>query len=552
MKLTRIVHLFLISLISFGLLLSPSCEKQEEQTKKESEKESLPISSVHRGGIYRVPLMNSPATLDPAYAQDNYGIWVIHQLFDGLVRFDPYLAVLPSIAETWQVEDNGKVFRFVLRENAQFHNGRPITADDVFFSISRLLRVESPPAILPHVLKIDGAKEYREHKSDRIKGLEPIDDRVFKIRLEEPHAPFLTALGMYQAAIVPKDEVTRAGDQFGQQPIGSGPFQFVSWEKNNSIRLERFSDYHSGESLLDGIDYIIYPGVSIEEVLTDFREGKLEEMPVYGQIRDKLSAQNDLQWFHRPSLKLFFYGINCSHPLLKNPDIRKALSMAIDRKKLIKEVYKGQFEPARTILPPGMPGYRRQGLKVVEDIAKARELVKKAMGEVTSSAQPLEIVSGSQSSYAKADLKFISEAWAKLGIPAEIKYIADWSAFESYLRSNEVQIYRYAWSADMPDPDSFLHPLFASDSPVNYMRYHNKQVDKMLQTARGIIDPVKRAEMYRQIEEIIIESSPLIPLIYVSVDRVYQPTVQGIQVSALGAHTMPLNRIWLKDSISQK
>ena len=114
-----------------------------------------------------------------------------------------------------------------------------------------------------------------------------------------------------------------------------------------------------------------------------------------------------------------------------------------------------------------------------------------------------------------------------------------------------MQIYRAAWFADMPDPDSFLQPLFASDSPVNYMRFHDEAVDKQLDAARGSIDPVKRAEMYRQIEETILASTPIIPLFYLSVDRVYQPSVRGIQVSALGAHTMPLHRIWLADAQSQ-
>jgi ABC-type oligopeptide transport system substrate-binding subunit len=98
----------------------------------------------------------------------------------------------------------------------------------------------------------------------------------------------------------------------------------------------------------------------------------------------------------------------------------------------------------------------------------------------------------------------------------------------------------------MPDPDSFLYPLFASDSPVNFMHYKSKDVDQMLLTARRIVDPVERAEMYRRIEALVLKSSPLIPLFYLSIDRVYQPTVQGIQVSALGAHTMSYHRVWLK------
>jgi ABC-type transport system substrate-binding protein len=548
MRQVQIFQLCLAATIFAGVLVFQGCGNQEEKESATAEKEELSTASIHRGGTYRFPLMNSPSTLDPAYVRDKYGETLVHQLYEGLVRFDPYLAVTPALAETWKVEDNGKTYRFIIRENARFHDGQPVTAEDVVFSISRLLRLDPPPATLPHLLKINGAQEFRNHKAEQITGLDAIEDRVLLVRLEEPHAPFLTALGMYQASIVSKKGVTRLGDRFGQSPIGNGPFRFVSWNVNQSIQLKRFQQYYAGESLLDEVHYIIYPGGEKATVLNDFKKGDLEEMPVYGKIRQDLAAEKGLQWFHRPSLSLLFYGIRGNHPLLSNPEVRKALSMAIDRKRLVQEVYNGRFEPARTILPPGMPGYRENQAAVVEDIAKARELIKGAIG---NNIQPIEIVSASQSAFAKAELNLILEFWGKLGIPLKIKYITDWKAFSAYRKSESVQIYRAAWFADMPDPDSFLHPLFASDSPVNYMRYQNEEVDRLLQTARGIIDPIKRAEMYQQIEQIILESSPVIPLFYLSVDRVYQSSVQDIRVSALGAHTMPLYRIWLKDGSTQ-
>ena len=540
MNYSRLTYHLLICVIFLGLVVFPGYAKQEVK------KEGPSLDPLRNGGTYRVPLMNNPTTLDPAYVQDRYGVTVVQQIFDGLVRFDSYLMVLPALAQTWQVEEKGKVYRFVLRENARFHNGRPVTVEDVIFSISRLIRVDPPSAILPHLLIIKGAQEYRNHKSDRIEGLEPINDRVFIVRLKEPHVPFLTALGMYQAKIVPKEEVTKPGNQFGQNPVGSGPFRFVSWDENKLIRLKRFSEYYAGNAFLDEIYYIIYPGGNINKTLDDFLKGELEEMPVYGNIRQELSAQKELQWFHRPSLSLFFYGMNCNHPLLKNPELRKAISMAIDQQKLVTQVYKGQFEPAKTILPPGMPGYYPQKQMVLNDVSLARDHLRHALGEKADSMPALEIVSGSQSTFAKAELNSVRDWCEQLGIPIKIKFITDWTKFKEYLRSESVQIYRYAWFADMPDPDSFLHPLFASDSPVNFMRYKNKDVDQMLLTAREIIDPVERAKMYQRIEEIVMKSSPLIPLFYLSIDRVYQPTVQEIQLNALAVELMTLHRIWLK------
>ena len=241
-----------------------------------------------------------------------------------------------------------------------------------------------------------------------------------------------------------------------------------------------------------------------------------------------------------------FYGINGDHPVLKNPDFRKALSLAIDRKTLVGDVYKAQFEPASTVLPPGMPAYHRQNKMAVYDITAAQDHLRRSLADLTGELPTLEIVSGSKSAFAISELNFVRDSWAQLGISVKAKFITDWAAFGNYLNSNDVQIYRYVWFADMPDPDSFLYPLFASDSPVNFAKFQNKKVDQMLLDARGIIDPVKRAQMYQQIEALVLKASPIIPLFYLSIDRVYQDTVQGVKLNAIAAELMSYHRIWLK------
>jgi ABC-type oligopeptide transport system substrate-binding subunit len=351
---------------------------------------------------------------------------------------------------------------------------------------------------------------------------------------------------MYHAAIVPREEVEKSGNVFSQNPVGSGPFRLVSWEKDKSIRLKRFSEYYARAAFLDEVHYQIYPGVNIEGVLSDFKKGNLEEMPVRWNIRQELSSIKGLQWFQRPSLSLQFYGIRGDHPFLRNPNFRKALSMSIDRNKLMKEVYKGQLKPARTILPPGMPVYQQKDEILLDDINAAQGYLSRAIDQEGGPVPTVEIVSGSKSAFAKAELNFIQKSWSRLGISLTTKFITNWEEFENYLRSDAVQIYRYAWFADIPDPDSFISPLCASDSPTNFMRFKDSLVDSMLVAARGMINPVKRAEMYQKIEASVLKSSPIIPLLYLSVDRVYQPDVQGINVSALGTQSMTLHRVWLK------
>ncbi len=542
----RLLRLIFICVGVSFMCLTSSCEQSPEKAET-IKKTNQGLKQATKGGIYHAPLLNNPATLDPAYVQDQYGAAVVQQLFDGLVRFDPYLLVLPALAETWQVQENGKSYRFTLQKNARFHNGTMVTARDVVFSLSRLLRVSPTPAILPQLLKIDGAQAYRDHDTDVVAGLQAIDEHVVLIRLEEPHAPFLTALGMYQAKIVPKAEVLRLGETFGRKPVGSGPFRFVSWEQNKRIQLEHFADYFAGEALLDKVEYRIYPGGEINQVLTDFRNGELDEMLVLGNIREALSAQKGLQWFHRPALSLMFYGLKVDHPNLNNPEFRRKLSAAIDREKLLREVYSGQFEPADRILPPGMPGVSQEEKPQppAANVTGPKES-NSSSGGGKGGVLSLEIVSGSKSAFAQAELSFVRQAWAELGVDLAIQYITDWSEFEAYINSDQVQIYRYAWFADMPDPDSFFYPLFATSSTVNFMGFKDEKVNSLILSARGKSDPAERAEMYREIEALIMESMPVIPLIYPSVDRVYKSYVQGAQPSALGAHYMPLHRVWIQ------
>lgn len=547
MFLSRSLNSFLIGIALLSFCFTASCTRTEDTDPNTANKDQARLPPIDYGGVYTLPLRFNPTTLDPARLLDWNGYFIAHQLFEGLVQFGPHLTVLPSLAQTWQVEERGLVYRFFLRKDAHFHNGRPVTSDDVEFSIRRLLRTEPPPANLPHLLKIVGALNFRNLKSNDVPGLKVVSAHVIVVRLTQPHAPFLTALGMYQAAIVPHEEVTRNEMEFGRNPIGSGPFKFVGWEENRSIRLERFASYHAGAAFLDGVVFRIYTGGDLGQMLTDFRMKQLMEMPAHGYIKQALADEKNLQWFHRPTLGLLFYGIRGNtHPLLNNRDFRKALSLAIDYQRLAEEVYGGQFDPARTLLPPGLPGFKPKPGRTGKELTEAREYLSRAMEKTGGISPRVEIVSAIKSPMSTAELSFVKSCWNRMGINVDIKFITQWEDFEQYLKSDAVHIYRYAWLADMPDPDSILHPLFSTDSPVNFTGYKNDRVDQKLSAARSIIDPVIRAEAYGNIERMVMADMPVIPIAYLSVDRVYHSRVQGMKISSLGFQSAALHRVWLK------
>jgi ABC-type transport system substrate-binding protein len=290
----------IIVALLFFLSLS-ACTEKTETASDNSEKEAPPAQSIQHGGIYKTTLFNTITTLDPTRVKDIYSETLIQQLFDRLVKFGPYLQVEPALAETWTIDQGGTRYTFYLRKNARFHNGDPVTAADAAFSIRRLLRVSPQPEVLPHLLKIQGAREYQKGNSESVAGLKAVDDQTLQVTLEAPYGPFLTALGMNLASIIQKVDEVQFDAQLDKHPVGSGPFQLESWEKGKSIQLARFPEHYDGPAYLDGIKYTIYPGDQYDTAVDDFKNGTLDEIPVFGgQVREKLSGMTDLQWFHRP------------------------------------------------------------------------------------------------------------------------------------------------------------------------------------------------------------------------------------------------------------
>ncbi len=527
------------------ILFLMGCSPEGVEEKKTSPGEVSSPTGIKHGGTYRLPLDIMPTNLDPAYIKDDFGISLAYQIFDGLVQYGPYLNVLPAIARDWQIEKEGQVLRFHLRKEASFHDGKPVTSKDVVFSLKRLFRIDPAPSILPHLLYISGSEQYRLKQTDTISGLRAVNDHELEIELVEPYAPFLTALAMYQASIVPGHITDFQNATPVTIPVGNGPFKCTTWEQDKLIRLEKFPSYYAGPSYLDAVEYHIYPGAQRSRVLEDFENGLLEEMAVFGQVRSTLSEIEKLQWVHRPSLSLFFYGVNTEHPVLNDNRLRKALSLAVNREELLREVYDNQFEAASAVLPPGMPAHNRDIQVVKEDIFLAKDLISEITGTDSPTPIKLEIVSASQSAFAQAEFKYIQKRWRSIGIETSIKYITDWQEYESYLLSDSMQLFRFSWTADMPDPDNFLRPLFSSLSPVNYSDYSNTEVDALLREAAATVDEVKRAGLYQSVEQKVMEDQPIIPFFYLSIDRVYQPYVNGISSTPLGWQAVRLHRTWL-------
>jgi oligopeptide transport system substrate-binding protein len=497
------------------------------------------------GGAYRRPLANDPVTLDPARIRDVYSLTVVHQLFDGLVQFDQTLTIAPALAEFWKASRDGLTWTFTLRRGVKFHHGREVTADDVIYSLTRLIDPQMQSGAADLFLNIRGAPEFRQGKTKEISGLAAPDPYTVQVTLIEAPVPFVSVLGVGHAKIVPRDVVEQLGDGFGTRPVGTGPFRFVRWERGQEIVLAANAGYFDGSPRLARVVYRIFPGGPREAVFREFQGGGLEDAPVPSKDYRQVIASQKYHYVRRPQFSLRHYGLNTRVKPLDDRRVRQALIHAIDREAIVDEVFLGRFVLARGILPPGTQGFNPKLKGPTHDPAKARELLLQAGYPRGRGLPPIVFWASARDEDVLREHERIRQDLAAVGIRAEFQYVSDWPTYSRKLAERSLPAFLYAWFADVPDPENFLAKLFHSRSPRNYTGYMNPVVDDLLGQARRESDPMRRAELYRRAEEVVLEDAPVIPVWHYTYERLFHAYVRNVEVSGLGDPYIPLRKIWL-------
>jgi peptide/nickel transport system substrate-binding protein/oligopeptide transport system substrate-binding protein len=508
------------------------------------------------GGVYRRSLPGNPSSLDPAYATDIYAYTVVNQLFDGLVQFDSHLNPVPAIAGFWEASVDGQVWIFYLRKGVRFHNGREVTAEDFVYSFTRLLdpAVRSPAT--DSFKYIRGVEAFQAGTTPRVEGLQAPDRYTLRISLKEPYAPFLSALAMSNAKVVPREEVEKLGEQFGRHPVGSGPFAFVRWEQRQEIVLQAYNFYYEGRPFLDQIVFQISTDKQFEEDFATFLKGELEETVVpssQGEEIRKNPRYRPYTYLTKPLLHLLYIGLNTQKAPFTDRKVRQAFNYAINRKAIVEEIRQGVCSvPAKGILPPGMPGYDPDLVGYYYSPRRAKQLLAEAGYPGGKGIPVLELWFSSKEDTVRKELEAYQEDLAELGITVEIHQAADWPTFMAILEEKKPAMFRLAWYSDIPDPDNFFYPLLFSQSKINRTSYRNPEVDRLLEEARGRADYQQRIRLYRDIEQLVLDDAPWISQHHSAFEYLYQPYVQGIETNALGAHYILMKKVWLERLKDQK
>jgi peptide/nickel transport system substrate-binding protein/oligopeptide transport system substrate-binding protein len=283
-------------------------------------------------------------------------------------------------------------------------------------------------------------------------------------------------------------------------------------------------------------------------MLKAFEQGELEESPLTLERRKEFLDAATYKVIRKPTLSLRLYGFNLERAPFQQQQVRQAFNYAIDKVRLNQEVYGGLYVPARGILPPGMPGYNPEVQGYDYDPARAKTLLAKVGHPGGKKLTPVTLLIAAKSDEARAETRIIQTYLAALDVQVDVQEPEDWPAFRGALEQGDVQLFRYTWNADYPDPDNFLYPLFHSAGQRNYYRYHNPSVDQLLEDAQRETDDLRRVKLYREAEQRILQDAPAVMLLHRTYESVFQPYVEGVVVSALGEAYISLRKVWLRQT----
>ena len=551
----------LSTILAFGVaLLLGACSGHVE--------EEIPLvqgeGGVYLGGTFRWNSVEDVRSLDPVRVGDTASGDVALQIYDSLVAFDTELQIIPALAERWEISPDGLTYTFHLRQGVRFHDnlcfpdgvGRECTAEDIVYSLQRVVH----PGVLTTGLwafqdLFEGVEAFREKEdeegyADHVSGLVAVDRYTVRIQLTHPFPPFLQRLIMSYGFIVPREAVEHYGEDFFQYPVGTGPFQFVSWTKDLELVLERNPNYWQKDEHGNSLPYIgRMVNTFMKNQNTEFQEFELGNLETHYPVADDLfetiiTPEDELQPQYagrfqvssKSMMSTYYYGFTLNkEPFGGNLKLRQAFNYAIDREAIIKHVLKGRATPFQGIVPPSTPGWKSSCIRYEYNPELAKQLLAEAGYPNGEGFPELECLFNSGGKRNERISEVLQQQLAELGIRVRLQ-ILEWPQFLDLVEDGRATFWRLGWMADYLDPENFLSLLdsrkFGPGGPNN-ARYINPDYDALFQASDLERDPVKRFDLLRRAEEICVADAPWLFLHHMVDHRLSQSYVHNLEQNAM-------------------
>lgn len=475
--------------------------------------------------------------MDPHLTTDATSAQIIIEVFGGLVTIDRDLNIVPDLAQDWHISLDGRIYTFYLRPDATFHDGRQVTAEDVRWSLERVTNpLTESPVVDQYLGDIVGVKEKINGDAPTISGVRVIDDLTLEITIDAPKSYFLAKMTYPTGFVLDRENVEADPNKWFRHPNGTGPFKLTQYDVGEMLLLTRYDNYHLGPAHLAEVEMILSGGTSMLMYENDEIHVAGVALADLDRILDPNNALNPELMQAPPTFSVQYIGMNVNEPPLDDPKVRQALNLAIDKQEIATIVLADQVVPADGILPPGFPGFNQNLRGYAFDPDTARQLLAESKyGDDLASMPPITITTaGSFGASVSLDMEVVLQMWEKnLGIQTEFQQ-TEFATFLKDLHKRRFQMFDIGWIADYPDPENFLDILFHSESSNNHTNYSNPQVDALLEQARTETDEALRFRLYQQVEQLIIDDAPWVPLWY-SGERylLVKPNVRDYELTQL-------------------
>jgi dipeptide transport system substrate-binding protein len=468
------------------------------------------------------------------------------QIYNRLVEFEPGTTnIQPALAESWTVSDDGLEYTFDLRQDVAFQTtdwftpSRPFNADDVIFSFERQWKTDHPY----HGVS-GGTYEYFNSMGlqDLLKSIEKVDDNTVTFVLNQPEAPFIANMGMDFASILSAeyaDQMMQAGtpEQVDLQPVGTGPFQFVAYQKDAVIRYQAHPDYWNGQAPLDNVIFAITPDASVR--WQKLQAGECHIMP-YPNPADLDAMRNhpDIEVLEQEGLNVGYLAFNTEKPPFDNARVRQALNMAVNKDAIIDAVFQGAGTVAKNPLPPTIWSYN----DAVEDYPYDPDQAKQILEEEGVNDLQTDIwampVQRPYNPNARRMAELIQADWANVGVTAEIVSF-EWGEYLKRSLAGEHQNVLLGWTGDNGDPDNFLYVLLSCDAAkdgANRARWCHEPFDELLIQAKRTADQAERTRLYEEAQVVFKEQAPWVTIAHSIVFKPIRNEVEGFKIDPFGGH----------------
>lgn len=488
----------------------------------------------------------SPSAFNPQIVSDGTSINASsHPLYNRLVDFEyGTTKVIPSLAEKWEISKDKKTYTFHIRKGVKFHQtkyfkpSRTLNADDIVFSFNRMFNSK-------HSFHKVGGSSYEYFKGmgmDKlITGISKVDDYTVRIQLKTPEAPFLSNLAMPFMSVLSAeygDLLTKNNkkEDIDIYPVGTGPFIFKKYIKDNLIRYNANKEYFLGAPKVEKMVFAITPDPSVRYQKLKTGECHLIIEPAPADL-EAMKTNPKIKVIDRAGMNVGYLAMNTKKKPLDNKLVRKAIYKALNKKAYIKAIYLGNAMEAVNPLPPSIWSYDKSVKPIEQNIAEAKKLLAKAGHskgfEITlwtlPVTRPYNPNGKKMGEMMKADL-------AKIGIKAKLVQF-DWSTYLKKSNNGEHDLLQIGWTGDNGDPDNFLHTLLgcsAANGGSNYAKWCHKKFNQLVTDAKKHSDLETRSSLYLKAQKIFQDEVPWVPIAHAKVFRAMAPNVTGYKISPLG------------------